>query len=75
MSGGKGTNHQTDDVITHRVLVITLEVDLATATGGAIGITMVGIGITHEGVQALMTGTGGGPHEGPLHHLADQVRG
>ena len=74
MSGGKGTNRWTDGEIAHRVLVITPEAGHATATGGVIGVMMVGIDTTREGVPALMIGTGGGLHEGLL-HLADQVCG
>jgi hypothetical protein len=75
MSGGKETNQRTGGVITRRALAITPEADHATATGGVIGITTTGIDTTREEVPVPMTGTGGGPHEGPLHHLADQVRG
>lgn len=58
-------------MITRPVLVITLEADHATAIGGVIGITTTGIDTTRGGAPALMTGTGGGPHEGPP-HLVDQ---
>lgn len=71
-TGGTGKSQQTGGVNIRRVLAITPEADHA--TGDAIGIMMTGTDATREGAQVLMIGIEGGPHEGPLHHLVDQVR-